>query len=307
MNVRNDLIPVLVGDNDDRTHCPVCNMSIRMERVAYQKDVIERYVPRIIGEDVAQVLAPQDPETAKELRKLRKGKKTVAMVGLAPTSCSLAPFDDDDVEIWALNETHAFEQQWFKRWDRWFQIHDSKAWKRYIAKRNVRGHYDWLKRYHYGEFGSREQPRQHEWQDLNDVQKEEDGVKYILVDDEWQRLKPIYMQYWNSEVPNSVEYPIREVSDLAFSNFRRGNHKVKYFTSTFAYMMGIALLEGFERIEIYGFDMADDLEYVRQKACAEFWIGLALGRGVEVYTPGHHNNQILFSTLYGGNEQGAGW
>ena len=116
---------------------------------------------------------------------------------------------------------------------------------------------------------------------------------------------PIYMQYWHELVPKSVDYPLHEVVQEFFKDFRRGDAKVKYFTSTFAYMMGIALLEKFERIEIYGFEMADDIEYVKQKACGEFWIGMALGRGVEVYTPS--SCQILYSDLYGGDEQGAGW
>lgn len=302
--VRDGLIPIMVGDNEDRTNCPVCGMAIRIERDTYGNAI--DYRPRMAGEDVAQVLKHQDADVAKKLRELRKGKKTVAMVGMAPTSCSLAPWEDHDVEIWGLNEAHAFHQ-WFERWDRWFQIHDSKSWKRYIAKRDVRGHFDWLKRYHYGDFESREQPKEHEWQDLSDVIKKEDGYTYILSKEKWERLKPMYMQYWNSEVPNSISYPIHEVAANAFSNFRRGDSKVKYFTSTLAYMMGIATLpeEGFERIEIYGFELADDIEYIKQKACAEWWIGFAMGRGIEIYTP--PNNQILYSTLYGGDEQGAGW
>jgi len=235
-------------------------------RIARRVDgYADHYEALITGEDVGAVLPEQDPKTAKKLRKLRKGKKTVAIVGMAPTSCSLAPFDDEDCEVWLLNEAHAFP--WAKRATRWFQIHETKSWKRYIAKRDVRGHATWLK----------ENPL--------DI--------------------PIYMQYPRAEVPKSVGYPLHEVVDMVFPLFRRGDQKVKYFTSTFAYMMGIALLEGFERIEVYGFEMSDDIEYVKQKACAEFWIGFAMGRGIEVYTPPH--NQIMFSDLYGGSEQGAGW
>ena len=257
-------IPMFVGGDDDRTHCPTCGMAVRIVRRVYD-DEADHYEALIVGEDVSKVLPPQDPETAAKLRELRKGKKTVAIVGLAPTSCSLAPFDDEEVEIWALNEAHAFP--WLTRATRWFQIHDSDSWKRYIAKRDVRGHFDWLKR------------------NPLDI--------------------PIYMQYHQDIIPKSIGYPIHEVIDLVFANFRRGDAKVKYFTSTLAYMMGIAMLENFERIEIYGFEMADEIEYVTQKACAEFWIGYAMGRGVEVYTPPHC--QILYSVLYGGNEQGAGW
>lgn len=267
-------IPILLDTDKDVTICPVCKMVVRIvRRVTGEAD---HYEAVRVGEDVAKILRPQDAETAAKLRKLREGKKTVAIVGLAPTSCSLAPFDDPDVEIWGLNEAHAFPQ-WMKRATRWFQIHDNEIWHRLVAKRNIRGHMDWLK----------ENPL--------DV--------------------PIYMQYYNVDVPKSIAYPIHEVTELVFKNFWRGDMRVKYFTSTFAYEMGIAILEGrekdkpdvkpFDRIEIYGFEMADEIEYVKQKACAEFWIGYAMGLGIEVYTP--PGCQILYSALYGGNEQGAGW
>ena len=101
-------VPVFIGTDDDRSTCPTCGMSIRLERTTTGEAL--RYVPRIAGEDVASVLTPQHPKVAKRLRELRRGKKTVAIVGLSPTSCSLAPFDDRDVEIWGLNEGHAFQQ-----------------------------------------------------------------------------------------------------------------------------------------------------------------------------------------------------
>lgn len=256
-------IPMIVGGQNDKAKCPTCGMAVKVIRRI--DGYADHYEAMIVGEDVAQVLAPQDPLIAAELRRDRAGKKTVALVGMAATSCSLAPFDDPEVEIWCLNEAHAFP--WMKRATRWFQIHDTESWKRYIAKRDVRGHFDWLKK------------------NPLDV--------------------PIYMQYHQEIIPKSVGYPIHEVFEKCFQNFTRGHSKVRYFTSTFAYMMGIAVLEDFQRVEIYGFDMADDIEYVKQKACAEWWIGYAMGRGIEVYAP--DNCQILRSTLYGGNEQGAGW
>jgi hypothetical protein len=113
------------------------------------------------------------------------------------------------------------------------------------------------------------------------------------------------MQHQQDIIPKSVAYPLHDVVDKVFHSFRRGEDTVKYFTSTFAYMVGIAVLEEFERIEIYGFEMSDDIEYVKQKACAEFWLGYAMGQGIEIYTP--PGNQIMWSALYGGNEQGEGW
>ncbi len=268
----------MVANDNNRTNCPVCGMSVRIiRRVDGYTDHYEHTANTL---DLGRVLPEEDTKTAKKLRKLRKGKKTVAVVGMAPTSCSLAPYEDEDCEIWLLNEAHAFP--WAKRATRWFQIHETKSWKRYIAKRDVLNHAEWLK----------ENP-------LN---------------------IPIYMQYPRHEVPKSVGYPLHEVVSDVFPLFQRGledetnfwkryfykrKFTTKYFTSTLAYMMGVAILDGFERIEIYGFELSDDEEYVRQKACAEFWIGFAMGRDIEIYTP--EGNQIMLSELYGGDQQGAGW
>ena len=196
------------------------------------------------------------------LPELRKGKKTVALVGMAPSTCNFAPWADESVEIWGCNEAHAWA--WFKRANRWFQIHDS--YKQKIAKRGVRGHYDWLKA--------------NVW-----------GI-------------PIYMQQAFKDIPNSVPYPLNDVWDKYLSHIRRGEDKIKYFNSSFDYMIAVALLEGFERIEVYGFDMMGDNEYEKQLPSASFWLGVA-SQHAELYLPAEC--MMLKSDLYGGRDQGEGW
>jgi len=267
------------------TRCPVCGHPVR--RLYRDGKHLDSFKPAIMqagwqGEE----LAPVDDETAAKLKKLRKGKKTVAFVGMAVSSCALAPFEDPDVEIWALNEMHNWK--WLKRWDRWFQIHATQSWQRDLAKRNVYGHREWLKSAHLADPDMPTRVASHQTEE-----QIENG------------LKPIYMQYWHEDVPNSIAYPLREVCDEHFKNIRRGDATLKYFTSTFAYMMGIALLDGFERVELYGFEMAATDEYIEQKGCAEFWMGLAMGLGVELYIP--PDCILMYSSLYGGDEQGAGW
>jgi hypothetical protein len=244
--------------------CPVCGSPVRL--MLRDGKHLDHYKPAKLQDGWSGAnLLPVDDETAAKLHELRKGKKTVAMVGMAPTTCALAPFEDPDVEIWALNEMHAWS--WLKRADRWFQIHHSDSFKRQVAKRDVHGHYDWLK----------ENPL--------DI--------------------PIIMQYQHEEIPKSVGYPLREICDEFLGNLRRGDAKVKYFTSTLAYEIAYALYLGFERIELYGFEMSSGDEYIEQKGSAEFWMGIALGRGVELYLP--DGCILLYSNLYGGDEQGAGW
>lgn len=255
-------VPLKIGG--EVTRCPVCGNPVRI--VYRDGQQADRY--EAILDHKHQQLAPMDKLTAKKLRKLRNGKKTVALVGMAPTSCSLAPYNESGVKVWGLNEAHAFE--WMQSWDRWFQLHPERDFTRDIDDHRafergyVKGHYDWL-------------------------QKKHD--------------KSIYMLYVYPKVPDSIEYPLQAVIDRFFSKARKGDEKIKYFTSTFAYMLALALYEGFERIEIFGFEMAGGDEYVPQKTCAEFWLGIALGMGIEIYLP--DKSQLLWGPLYGYQGHGA--
>lgn len=87
---------------------------------------------------------------------------------------------------------------------------------------------------------------------------------------------PVYMIERRPDIPNSVRFPIEAATQLAGRD---------YFTSSIPYMIAIALMDGFEEIGIYGVNLAIGEEYFYQKACAEWWIGLAEGKGVRVYVP----------------------
>lgn len=108
---------------------------------------------------------------------------------------------------------------------------------------------------------------------------------------------PIYMQHHYDEIPSSVEYPLEEVIKYTSG--------LRYFTSTVAFMIGLAMLEGFERIELYGIEMASNTEYAYQRPNGEFMIGLALGKGVEIYLP--PGNTMLSGSLYGYEKLGVGF
>jgi hypothetical protein len=230
-------------------------------RVIRRKSGAADHYEPILPQSSDDLIVTRDPELERWLRSERLGKKTVAMVGTATTSCGLAPYDDPDVEIWACNETHNYK--WMTRATRWFQIHKSDSFKRIVDSHGNKGHYEWLKA-----------------NPLN---------------------IPIYMRNHFEEIPLSIEYPVQTERNLLMK-FWRGKENINYLTSSFAYMLPIAILEGFERIEMYGFEMSDNAEYVQQKACAEFWMGYALGKGIEIYTP--EGCQILHSDLYGGRGYG---
>lgn len=77
--------------------------------------------------------------------------------------------------------------------------------------------------------------------------------------------------------PNIQVFPFKQAAELFGS---------EYLTSSTAYMIALALLEGVTHIGLYGSDMSvDDNEYFWQRPCLEAWIGFAKGRGVDVFIP----------------------
>jgi len=95
----------------------------------------------------------------------------------------------------------------------------------------------------------------------------------------------IWMQREFDGVPRSVTYPLREVENQI--GVVRGEQRVeKVFSSTFSYMVALALLEKtYERIELYGIELVLDGEYAYQREAMAFWVGKADGAGVEVWMP----------------------
>lgn len=90
---------------------------------------------------------------------------------------------------------------------------------------------------------------------------------------------PIYLLGDDSmEAPHGVPYPYQKVT---------GQFPYQYFTCTFAYQIALALYEGFTTIGLYGveLDRGTARERIVEKACVEFWMGIAIGMGVEVLLP----------------------
>lgn len=169
--------------------------------------------------------------------------KTVAIVGSQDRTRGLAPFDDPDIDIWVFNE--AANQEWCKRADAVFQMHIAPIYQS-PNNRSDPAHWQWLQQPHAG--------------------------------------LTVYMQDVDALVPCSARYPIDEVCAALLQDFRQGVEPQlrRYFTSTVAYALAMAIFQEYERILIYGIEMGSNTEYFFQRPCVLFWIGLALGRGIEV-------------------------
>jgi hypothetical protein len=99
------------------------------------------------------------------------------------------------------------------------------------------------------------------------------GGPYI----EWlkQQKFPIYMQD-NSLVPNAIALPKDELVGM-FGKY--------FFTSSFAWMMAMAMKMGASEIALFGVDMASKNEYILQRPGGHYFMQLAATRGIRVTVP----------------------
>ena len=76
-------------------------------------------------------------------------------------------------------------------------------------------------------------------------------------------------------VPHPVRYPLER---LRAAGFR------EYFTCSFAYQIALAILDGFEEIGLWGVSLhlGTPRERLLDRACVDYWIGFAEGRGIKV-------------------------
>ncbi len=198
--------------------------------------------------------------------------RTVILCGFAGNSRHLAPYDRRNAEVWGLNE--AYNHDFMKnskgefRVDRWLQMHRYEDWSR-RNNPNDKRHPEWMRSEH----------------------------NY-----------PIYMQQKWDDVPNSVEFPLEAIDNEFFQNLmvitEEGKevnwleaHEHGYYTSSFAWMIALALHEGFERIEVWGFNMGSQSEYLYQAGSGAFWMGYCLGRDVQLVFP--ERTPLLLGNMYG--------
>lgn len=107
---------------------------------------------------------------------------------------------------------------------------------------------------------------------------------------------PVVMLQAQPDCPTSVAFPFTEAI-AAFGREFMDGHKEGYITSSFSYMIAMALLEGYEEIQVFGVDLSTDEEYGFQRAGSEYLLGIAAGRGIKLILP--DQCPILRSGLYG--------
>jgi hypothetical protein len=158
---------------------------------------------------------------------IERTRTKLAIVGYATSTRDLAPMDDPEYDICALNQIYRF----LPRIDIHADIH--RNWD----EENVEGtdHEGWIR---------------------------DCGI-------------PVLMMERNPGLPTSVRFPIDECIKIG----------TDYFTSTVALLIAWGIHQGYTTIGLWGIDLVVGTEYVHQRQCAEFWLGVAHGRGINIVIP----------------------
>lgn len=94
--------------------------------------------------------------------------------------------------------------------------------------------------------------------------------------------RPIYFQKFDPTVPGCVVFPKETIQE----HFKTGPGPQKYFTFTGAWLIALAIYEGFDRIEMWGFEVRSTKPaYAWERPCFFYWVDLARKRGIEVFLP----------------------
>lgn len=99
---------------------------------------------------------------------------------------------------------------------------------------------------------------------------------------------PVFLQRAHSDIPNSLPIPLDLLLD-AFGD---------YNASSVSYMIGVAILERYEEIQLHGIDLLDSSEYSYQRPNAEYMLGFARGLDIKVTVP-PTSAMLKFTHRYG--------
>jgi len=105
---------------------------------------------------------------------------------------------------------------------------------------------------------------------------------------------PVFMREAHPDIPMSVRYPFEDVFKLLDAKLY--DEPLRYFTSSVAWALALAVLQGRPQIDLYGIEMSAG-EYEKQKDCFAFWLGFAAGRGTKINLNCARN--IFDKPLYG--------
>lgn len=95
-----------------------------------------------------------------------------------------------------------------------------------------------------------------------------------------QQQKPIYLQEVDPRISSSIQFPRREIQDTFGGN--SVGSPGRFFTGSVTWLLAFALLEKFDKIELWGFELKREHQFDFQRPGVFYWIQRAREMGIEV-------------------------
>lgn len=134
----------------------------------------------------------------------------------------------------------------------------------------------------------------------------------VLISKRWQKYKdvneyrqwlrtakvPVYMHKKHPMIPSSRRYPREEIERKYGGGLWKGEQEIRtFFGGTASYGLPLALHLGYERIELYGIELArTHPEYAEERDALFLWIGRATALGIDVCV--HEDSRLFSKMLY---------
>lgn len=184
-------------------------------------------------------------------------KFKIAIIGKAPSSRLIAPYDDPRWEIWSISDNFNV----IPRWDRWFELHDLDRYKELYPS-----YYDWMASLPAGGKPLYTNERRDELP--------------ASVEFPWQHLVKKYGRYFTNTISWQIVFAIEELSRVIklAKLGHASDHEGFELTPADYRACGAA-------IGVWGVDMATNTEYAHQRPSCEYFMGWVQGLGIELVVP----------------------
>ena len=93
--------------------------------------------------------------------------------------------------------------------------------------------------------------------------------------------RPIYLLKAQPDIPTSVAFPRKDIQSF-FATTKGPN---RYFTCSVCWLLAFAIMEGFERIEMWGYELRDTKPgsaFAWERPCVAYWMKQATDRGIDL-------------------------
>lgn len=110
---------------------------------------------------------------------------------------------------------------------------------------------------------------------MHDVRKLALAEDYNMVDNINKLNIPVYTNVAVPVLDNNILFPAGEVVDY---------FQMPYMMNVICWMLALAIIQKPKNISMYGADYFFGID-IDEKACTEFWLGIALGMGIKLGLP----------------------